>query len=79
MPEEKKKEYEVEILSEDVIITYPKLGQPVETVAVTYVAAGLPPATIFIPRSEYTEEELKRRIREDIERRLKRRARTLRV
>ena len=53
MPEEKKEEYEVEILSEDTIITYPKLGQPVETVAVTYVAAGLPPATIFIPKEEY--------------------------
>ena len=79
MPEEKKEEYEVEILSEDVIITYPKLGQPVETVAVTYVAAGLPPATIFIPKEEYSEEELKKRIREDIERRLKRRARTLKV
>jgi len=46
--EEKREEYEVEILSREIITTYPKLRQPALTSLVTYVAAGLPPESISI-------------------------------
>jgi len=48
-------------------------------VLVTYVAAGLPPATVEIPEEEYSLELEKRMIREDIERRLEERPETYTV
>jgi len=68
---EEKVEYEVTILSREEVVTYPTLAQPVITLQVTYVAAGLPPATISIPKEEYTKELEAQKLREDIERRLK--------
>jgi len=67
----KEEEYEVTILSRDEIVTYPKLRQAVRTIAITYVAADLPPATIFIPKEEYSIEREKELIKKDIKRRLK--------
>jgi len=64
-------EYEVTILSREEVVTYPKLATPVTTVMVTYVAAGLPPATVSIPKEEYTKELEAQRLRADRERRLK--------
>jgi len=63
--------YEVTVISRETVTTYPKLRVPVETVLVTYVAAGLPPGTITILKEEYSLDLEKKRIREDIERRLK--------
>jgi len=71
MAEEKKQEYEVTIISRETITTYPRIGEAVRTVMVTYQAADLPPATLSIPEAEYSLEEEKKRIRADIERRLK--------
>jgi len=74
-----KPEYEVTVLSRDEVVTYPKLATPVVTVQVTYVAAGLPPATVSIPKAEYSLELEKEKIREDIERRLKVKPETYKV
>jgi len=68
---EEKREYDVTVLSRHTITTFPKIGTPAETVLVTYVAEGLPPHTLHIPKEEYTLEMEKKLIREDIERRLK--------
>jgi len=68
---EREEEYEVEILDRTEIVTFPKLRTPVKTYAITYVAAGLPPATIFIPVDEWSLEEEKKQIKEDIKRRLR--------
>jgi len=71
MAKEKREEYEVTIISREEVTTYPRIGEAVRTVQVTYQAADLPPATIPILKAEYSLEEEKKRIREDIERRLK--------
>lgn len=63
--------YDVTILSRDEVTTFPKIGQAAIQVQVTYVAAGLPPATLFIPKEQYSPEFEKKAIREDIEKRLK--------
>lgn len=75
LPEKKeetpeKKEYAVTILRRVDLVTYPKIGERLEQRRITYVAAGLAPATLTILKDEYTLELEKERIREDIERRL---------
>ena len=78
--EEKKEPLEVEIIDEiETSVMDPETGELKPVIMVIYRYKNYPPRTIFIPKEEYSEEELKKRIREDIERRLKRRARTLRV
>jgi len=72
-------EYEVTVLSRQEVTTYPKIRQPVVTVMVTYVAAGLAPATVMIPKAEYSLDLEKKRIREDIEKRLKVKLETYKV
>jgi len=46
-PEEKR--YEVTILDETLITTYPKVKVPYFQIAVTYSTPEIPPRTIFIP------------------------------
>jgi len=58
----------VEIIDRREIITYPKLREAVETVTVTFIAPGMPPRTIFIPKAEYSKERELKLIREEIER-----------
>ena len=70
MSKEEKK-YNVTILSRDTITVFPSLNEKKEVILVTYVAAGLPPRTIQIPKEEYTIEKEKELIRKDIESRLK--------
>jgi len=65
MGEEEK--IQVTIIDRREIITYPKLREPVETIAITYIAPGMPPRTIFIPKKEYSKEKELKLIREDIE------------
>ena len=65
------REYDVTVISRDEVTTYPKIATPVVNVLVTYVAAGLPPHTVTIPKDEHTLDVEKTRIREDIEKRLK--------
>jgi len=74
MAEEKKEEVkelgeEVEILSREEIVTFPKLKQPKVFVAVIYATKDLPPATIWIPKEQYSLEKEREMIREDIKRR----------
>jgi len=69
--EEKKVEYEVEIISRTEVTTYPKIRQPVKMMEITYVTPGLPPATVWIRKDEWSIEKEKEVIRKDIERRLK--------
>jgi hypothetical protein len=76
---EKKAEYEVTVISRDEVTTFPKIAQPVVNILITYVAADLPPATITIPKAQWTAEYEKRLIREDIERRMKVRPESFRV
>jgi len=78
MSEEEKK-YNVTILSRRTVSTFPRLGEEVRMVYVTYVAAGLPPATVMIPEEEYSVELEKETIRKDIEERLKRKPETYTV
>lgn len=79
MSEEKKKKYNVTVLSRDNVTTFPKLGEAVITVLVTYVAAGLPPFTIRIPKDDWTSEMEKTLIRASIEDRLERKPEAYRV
>jgi len=74
-----KEEYEVTIIGREEITVFPRLREAVRVKMVTYVAAGLPPATIEIPVEEYTEEREKELIRADIERRLKFKPETYKV
>jgi len=68
---EKRKEYDVTVLKRTEVTIYPKLGEQQVQVMITYVAAGLPPRTIIIPKEEYSLEKEKELIRKDIEERLK--------
>lgn len=74
-----KEEFEVTVLSRDEVVTYPKIATPVTNVLVTYVAAGLPPRTVTIPKTEYSRELEQKLIREDIQKRLKMKPETYRV
>jgi len=76
---EEKTKYEVTILSREEVTTFPKINEPTIIMETTYVGAGLPPATVRIPKDKWSPEEEKRLIREDIERRLKRKAEVIRV
>ena len=75
----KKEEYNVTVLPRDTVTTYPKIGVAVDTILVTYVAAGLPPNTLNILKEEWTPELEKKLIREDIEKRLKKKPETYKV
>jgi len=74
-----KEEYEVTIIGREETTVFPRLREAVRVKAVTYVAAGLAPATIEIPVEEYTKEKEKELIRADIERRLKFKPETYKV
>lgn len=76
---EEKEEYNVVILSRQTITTYPKLGQAVETMLITYVAAGLPPHTIRMPVDGWVEGTEKTLLRASIEARLLKRPETYKV
>lgn len=67
---EAERKYDVTILSRDEVTTYPKIGQPLIVKQITYVAAGLPPHTLFVPKDQYTPEFEKKAIREDVDKRL---------
>ena len=69
MAEEEK--YEVRILRERELIIYDKAGLPVPTKEVMYSSLQMTPGIIRIPVAEYSPEERNKRIRLDIEKRLK--------
>lgn len=75
----KQPEYDIVVLSRDDITTYPKLNQPVITVMVTYVGAGMPPFTIRIQKDKWTPDYEKVLIRASIEDRLKKKPEGYRV
>jgi len=72
-------EYEVTVLSREEIVEYPKIRTPVPVLMVTYVAAGLPPQAIKIPKEKWTKELEREIIRKDIIRRLKVKPETYKV
>lgn len=76
---EEKLPLEVEIIDESEITTYPRLGEEKKQIAVTYVAPGYPPRTIFIDKEKYSEEALKKAILEDLKKLKMRKARTLKL
>ena len=75
----KAEEYNVTVLSRDEITTYPKLGQAVITFLITYIAAGLPPHTIRIPKDRWTLQTERTLIRASIEDRLTKKPEAYRV
>ena len=74
-----REEFKVTILSRREVDTYPRLGEKVTQIWITYVGAGLAPNTIYVEKAKYGKELEKKMIREDIEARLKRRPETIRV
>jgi len=72
-------EYDVTVLSRDDVVTYPKLNQPVTTKIITYVAAGLPPHSINVLKSEWTLQKEKELIKKDIKARLEKQPETYKV
>lgn len=75
----KQEKYNVTVLSRDEITTYPKLGEAVITVLTTYVAAGMPPHTVRIPKEGWTMEAERTVIRASIEDRLTKKPETYMV
>jgi len=67
---EKEPEISVTVIRRREVTTYPKIGQAVVNVLVTYVAAGLPPGTVTIPKDKYSVDLEKDLIRKDIQDRL---------
>jgi len=66
----KPKEYDVYVLSRREVTIFPKPNMPEQQTIVTYVAAGLPPASITIMKKDYTLDKEKQLIKADIEKRL---------
>lgn len=71
--------FDVTVINREEITTYPKIATPVQSILVTYVAAGLPPKTLTILKEEYNERTEKKRIRDDIEQRLKHKPESFKV
>jgi len=76
---EKGEEYEVTVLTRGEVTTYPVVGAPEVVVQTTYVAAGLPPSTVSIPKKEWSPEREKEEIKKDIQKRLKMKPETFRI
>jgi len=70
MGEEEKKEYEWTVLSRTTITTHPKPGVTQDVIFTTYVGEGLPPASISIPKEEWSQEKEDELIARDIHKRL---------
>jgi hypothetical protein len=62
--------YSVTVIRRREITTWPKIGTPLIQVLVTYVAAGLPPGTVTMPKDGYNLEKEKAAIKADVQRRL---------
>lgn len=75
----KEEKYNVTVLSRDETTTYPKVGEGVIMVLVTYVAAGLPPHTVRIPKDRWAPGVEQTAIRASIEDRLKMKPESYRV
>jgi len=75
----KEEEIEVTVISREDVTTFPKIAQPVIIRQVTYVAAGLPPATVQIPKDQWTQEAEKKALKDDIKRRLQQKPESFRV
>ena len=71
--------YEVTVISREDVTTFPKLGEALIVRQISYVGAGLPPATVTIEKGVWDPELEKKTIREDLERRLKQKVETFRV
>lgn len=72
-------EIEVRILREKVVTTTPKLGVDARTTALTFVAPGLPPLTVWIPEEGDTPEARAAAIRAKIQAALATKTKTLKV
>ncbi len=76
---EQRRKYNVTVLNRDKVPTYPKVGEAVIMTLITYIAAGLPPHTVRIPKDKWTTELERITIKESIESRLKERPETYKV
>ena len=74
-----KEEYNVVILSRVPVIIYPKINEKEERLLITYVAAGLPPNSLNIKKTDWTAAKEKELIRKDIETRLSQKAEMYKV
>jgi hypothetical protein len=59
-----------EVTDRFLVTDYPKIRQPVPTYLITYVAEGMAPVTVRLPKAEYSPEREKELIKADIQRRL---------
>jgi len=74
-----KEEYDITVLSREEVTTYPKLGQAVVTVIVTYIGAGLPPHSINILKEQWNKDTERQAIRKDLTARLAKQPETYKV
>jgi len=72
-------EIEVRIIRERVVTTSPRLGEVARTTAITFVAPGLPPLTVWIPEEKDTPEVRAATIRAKIQAALSTEKKTLKV
>jgi len=68
---EEKKEYEWIIIAREEVTTYPEIAKPVVEIQTTYVGEGLAPATVHMPKDEWSQEKEDEMIARDIHERLK--------
>ena len=74
-----RREYDVTVIKREDVTTFPKLATPVVNRLITYVAMGLPPRTVTIPKDKWNVDLEKHVIREDLEKKLKEKAETYKV
>jgi len=80
MAEKKQEEgIPVTVLVRREISNYPKINYEVKMILVTYIGAGLAPATIQIEKLKYTPQLEKQMIHQDLEARMKKRPETYKV
>jgi len=76
---ETKRKYNVTVLSRGSEATFEKVGEPIIIKLITYIAAGLPPHTVRIPKDDWTSELEKTVIKASIEERLAKKPTSYRV
>lgn len=73
------RKYNVIVLSRGSEMTFLKVGEPIIIKLITYVAAGLPPHTVRIPKDKWTIELERTAIKDSIQSRLAKRPESYRV
>lgn len=71
--------HNVTVLARDERTTFLKVGEPITMNLTTYIAAGLPPHTVRIPKDDWTTELERIVIKDSIESRLAKKPESYRV